>query len=565
MEILPIDGILRAMKKINKSLFGICVGLALLNGAYAQEEDQVIHKLWSAIKVGDQQVSSNEVKEYIDSVLLSSEMHAQLFRQSKNDYLAYKTEKEIVLNSLFKDTVKQMAALRVIQAESMLGKSRRSFFNLTQEQMISALERNIRIAMAPFLQNGETKEEAKAAFVADLKSNGFPHEADASTDEVFSSWTKRLKTKMREDYRQKEATRYLCSIGNCQRSEPGAIFKQNLAMFASHNYLALRFEKDEELKRQAAFDSLLVKATLEEKEKTEAALSKIKSIFYIGKIVNEKVELIHINDWNLFGPAAEKLGYPDTDDYGRTSSFVLTYTQQGTEGNITVQLENWLFAEKLPKVDGMQQQAVEEESTIRIASRQFLDSKGDKWVIVGVSGTNRVQQAAVGVWIQENFHKLNSKSHPRNTVHRDGVDNFVQGLIGVGGKYSIIDTDHIDLVISGEGVLAPTIGQFSENSVTVRSALDLNIYGKRKELPIIQAGAFAEYRLKANGELETIFGGKVTTAIIINRLRYEAGLFVQRFDQELDRRYEGGPSWTMGIMLSLTLLPEEQALKYELN
>ena len=552
-----------SMKKIKNSLFILCVGFIFGNFAHAEERNSVT--VWPVIEIDNQIVTSNEVKEYINSVTISSDLHKELFNQAGHDYTVYKSQKNLLIENLFQSTLQRMALTRLLQAQALQFKDRR-YFALTKMEMSALLDKTINAALVPFKKDGTSLEDTKIAFVESLKLNGFPYDSTNSSEDIFKIWSKRIKVRLSEDYRQKEAVRYLCSLENCDKVSPAIIFANHRKYFESNNYLALRYTSDVTLKGRAAFDNLFENGLgIIPHKNADGSIAKIKHFFYLGKIVNERVELMHVNDYNLLGSLGEKLGYPHTDDFGRTSGFIFTYAKNGTAGNLTIQLENWLFNEKLPPVNGIDQQNVEEESTLRVVSRHFLDEKGDKWVVVGIAATDRIQQAAIGTWIQENFHKLNSHSHPRNSVSRDGVENYVQGLFGIGGKYSLIDTPHVDLVLTGEGLLEPTVGQFSENNITVKSALDLNIYGKTKELPIFQLGLFAEYKLKANGQLETVFGGKVTVAMIINRTQLQAGLFVEQWDGELDRRYERAASWTMGIMLSVSILPKKNIVEYEFN
>ncbi len=96
----------------------------------------------------------------------------------------------------------------------------------------------------------------------------------------------------------------------------------------------------------------------------------------------------------------------------------------------------------------------------------------------------------------------------------------------------------------------------------MKSALDLNIHGKNKVLPVLQIGVFAELALRVNGQIESKIGGKVTVAKTFKRVRLEVRLFVIRWDGALDRRYEGGESWTTGIVLSATVNPCKKIVNY---
>lgn len=72
-----------------------------------------------------------------------------------------------------------------------------------------------------------------------------------------------------------------------------------------------------------------------------------------------------------------------------------------------------------------------------------------------------------------------------------------------------------------------------------------------------------ELRLRSNGWFENSTGGKVTVGFLLRRYQLEGGVFVVRWDGELDRRYEGGASWTTGIMLSVARRSDRAPVEYE--
>lgn len=545
------------MKNLNLKHLVFALSINFIFGTTTQA-----NTVWTAIEVGNNIVTSNEVAKFIDAIVISPAVHADLYKKSQGDYAAYKEQKGKLTAELFKETTAQMAIIRILQAQA-IRTTERKFFALSSEQQSAQYLGAVKLALAPFQKKGLTPAKVKELFVNDLKAKGAPHDTQASIEAVYGAWSKQLKIRLTEQYRQKEAIRYLCSMGDCETYGSTTVFNKLRNYFEKDNHVVVRYNEEEKLKGSAAFDSLTYKSEAQEKN-TESDNPR-KTIYYIGKIVDEKTELVHINDWNLLGSLGTSLGYPETDDEGRTSGTSITHTAEGAHGSLSVEVENWLFSEQTEEVDNVRYHNVEEETSVRVVSKHFLDEKGDKWVIVGVSATRTVQKEDIGAWLQENFHKLNPSSSKDVNLDRDGVENYVQGLFGVGGEYSIVDTDHVDLVISGEGILAPSIGIFSESSIIVKSALDLNVYGKNKELPVLQIGVFAELALKASGQIETKIGAKVTVAKTFKRVRLEVGLFVIRWEGELDKRYEGGESWTTGILISATINPRKKIVNYAFN
>ena len=519
---------------------------------------------WIALQVNDQILTAGEVRRYIDTVVISSDLHRALFEEANRDFTAYREKENALIDELFVPTLDRLAVVRILQGEATK-KTERQFFAITKKQMKDVIEQNIRKALNKFRQNGESLTEARDAFIEDLKNNGAPYDSSAPSTDVYNNWVQRISNRLREEYRQHEASRFLCSQGNCGSGTPmEALIKRRSALEGS-NFVTLRPSANTEIKQKDVFERLV---SMKQTDLTVAASSKlidgIKSFFYLGKIVNDKIELLHINDWNLTGPIGSAMGFPRTDDSGRTSGFVLTLSRTGENGSLSIQYENWLFTERLPDLGKKWRQVLEEENTLRVVSRHFLDEKGNKWVLIGVSGTYRSQREGLGALIQNYFHQLSSNRVQLN-VERNGSDLFFQGMFGAGGKYSIIDKPYMDLVISGESYVAPSAGNFSQSNITVKPSMDLSFYAQDKSLPTFRIGLFSEIRTRANGQIDTVFGGRITAGVIIKKVQIEAGLYVVRWDGEMDRRYEHGASWTTGIIVMVSHAPDpKKVVEYEL-
>ena len=97
----------------------------------------------------------------------------------------------------------------------------------------------------------------------------------------------------------------------------------------------------------------------------------------------------------------------------------------------------------------------------------------------------------------------------------------------------------------------------------MKPSIDVDFYGRSKEMPLLRIGLFSELRLRSNGWFENSIGGKVTVGFLLRRYQLEAGVFVVRWDGELDRRYEGGASWTTGIMFAVARRSDRAPVEYE--
>ncbi|MEN9723667.1 MAG: hypothetical protein RJB38_1653 [Pseudomonadota bacterium] len=522
-----------------------------------------LRRNWIAFQINDEILTAQEVRNVVEAVVLSSDLHQTLYQQAGQNQEAYEALRDGLVDQLFAPTLGRLALQRVLELHAKRGEERR-YFQLTKESFSRALDAQVRKALAPF--GGD-----RNSFAESLRKQWVGDATQGSSEEVFSQWLSRLRLRFREHYRSQEVARYLCSLGNCAHESAYEIIKSNRSRLEAWGFMVLRPSFDgAELRGRDVVSALLetdqapeVSSNVDASDIKNEALPVIERLVYLGRVVGNRVEFLHINDWNLLGPVGTALGYPKTDDFGRTSGFVLNYRLNGELGSLQIQLENWLFAENLPPVAGVPHQRLEEENALRIVSRHFLDESAQEWVIIGVSATHRLQAEGIGAWVQKNFHKLNSNSRPRVNEGTGETEFFLHGLLGVGGQYSIFESKHVDLVLSGEGLLAPALGEASQNSIQVRSNLDVNFYGNTKDVPIFQLGGFSDFRFRVNGQVESSVGVRAMMGAILRSWQVQAGLFVVRWDGELDRRYEHGESWTTGVMVSVGRAVPRPRVDYE--
>jgi hypothetical protein len=524
--------------------------------------------VWIALKVNDDIVTSYEVETYIENFLISPETHAFLFQKSGKNFERYQAEKRALTNKLFPTALNRLALLSLLQREA-LSKKDRQFFTLSKEMMRGMVENHVKQILRPYQPENHTIEEAKTAFIAQLREANIPRSPDMSDEEIFVEWTKQVKFMLREQYRQQEIFRFICSLGSCDYENPIQILKRRINNIKDRHFITLRPTPDTTLVNAEALDVVLA----EEFRFSPRPLSEVenpvsrRTLFFLGELRGQEVEIHHFNDFNVMGNFSNSLGYPDTDDLGRTSGFMLSYRAEGTEGNISVELENWLFSQEIERnEEGRRRQITEEESTLRIVGRKFLDEGGKTWILMGVSGTFRSQDDnTIANLIQSSFHKLNTSNSNRLNVARDGEVQFVQGILGVGGRYSIFEHDHVDLIISGEALLQPTIGMSERNNLTIRSAIDLNFYGRNRELPIVTIGVFGEASYFSDGNFESVVGAELSIGAVYRNIYWKASLYCVRWDKEMDRRYEGEESWNFGLGISANFLNRRKPILYEFN
>lgn len=538
--------------------------LSIMAFNYSQASTENIS--WAVLKFEKSIVTSYEVREFTKHMLISDNLHSHLFKNSENNIDLYKENLENIVQNNFLPTLKRMAFIRLVQQIALQQKSR-LFFQLTKKQFSTIVEKEIATLLELQSRKELAPSSAMSGLVEDLKKMGFPHLQSESDEVIYQRWVKHFKYKMREEIREREALRFLCSLGDCDEKSPLQILKDK-KRFLNTTFLQIRLNSETMLQDEEAFSWIF---SDEFNFVTERSFGMnvgpsngTREYILIGRIVDQKIEFMAINDWDITGQL-ERVGYPDTDDNGRTSGLMLNYSITGTKGSLAIELRNWLFSEALEPIDGNDRQQVEEEASLRITSRQFLDPQGNAWVVVGFSANKRVQEAAFHTMVQQAFHKLNHNSSPTISVPRNGEDYFIEGIIGVGGKYSILESSHVDILLKGEALLIPTMGNQDRNRLSLTSSLDLNLHGVRREYPFLYASLFGEYSFLTNGEKETIFGAKVGAGIIRKNIYYQANLFVIRWDSELDRRYEAGASWTTGVSLSVTFVNRSKKVDYEFN
>jgi hypothetical protein len=490
-------------------------------------------------------------------------MHRALFQESEQNFERYQDNVKIISEASFQAALKRIAFLRMVQ-KSAINQTNRSIFTTTREELKKLIRKKVTLKLSAYQDKSNDNETAISYLVQDLKNSGFPFSADESDATIYKRWFDRLSFQLKEEIRERDALRFICSIGKCNEETIQEILKKKTKIFQNvplkinlNSDLTQTLSKDEAF--QFVIDTPLQLMTPQILDKNDE-----KKYAFIGRVIDQKVEFMVINDWDITS-VLKHLGYPRTDDFGRTSGLMLNYNVNGTEGNLNVELINWLFSERLETVGKVRRQNVEEEATLRITSRQFLDPKGDRWIILGVSANHRIQEPNVHSWIQGAFHTLNPMTGYRENVSRGGREIFLEGIIGAGGQFSIIDKPHVDIKITGEGVLVPTVGTMDRSRITLSSSLDANYYLKQKEYPLFFASFFASYSYLANGEMESMIGAKTGLGVVYRNVYLQASLFVIRWDSALDRRYEGSASWTTGIAISATLINKKPNPDYVFN
>ena len=519
--------------------------------------------IWTAIQTGREVVTSQEIKRYIENVLISDGMQRSLFREVGENLEAYNDHIQKITQEAFPMALKRIALLRFIQ-DSAIKNTDRALFSTTSEEFNRLVRERVNLQLRIYSERANFNELALTYLVQDLKKSGFPHSPKEVDSTIYKRWLNRLKFQLKEEIRERDAFNYICSIGHCGQESITQILKKKKRTFQRSLIKIIPSSDNSETYIGDEAINYITETSFKLLATKSAEATPEKRYAFIGRVIDQKAEFMAVNDWDITS-VLERLGYPDTDDFGRTSGLMLNYRVNGTKGSLTVELINWLFSEELEKINDVKRQHVEEEATLRVTSRQFLDSKGNKWIILGVAANHRIQKENVHSWIQGAFHTLNPSSSQRENVARDGREIFLEGLIGAGGQYSIIDRPHVDIKITGEGILVPTLGTIDRSRIMLSSSLDANFYLRHKDYPLFFTSIFANYSFLTNGEIESMVGAKAGLGILHRNIYWQASLFVIRWDSAIDRRYEGAASWTTGLALSATFVSKQPKPEYIFN
>lgn len=517
-------------------------------------------------QVDGDHILAMDVEEYVDSFVISPGIESVLRAKALQEGSRFEEEKKKLIDHIFLPTLEKMTLIRLLQKNAILLKDRQ-FFSLSKEKLDWLVDMQVKKIISRHKKDGLSESEAKDEIISHYK-NLSKNNQGLTESELWQNYTNKIRYTLQERYRESEAFRYLCTLGNCEKESPFVIFKKNVNRFKRNHFVQINNGENIILKNKEAFEHIL-RSTVELESKNGEELSentRPRRFLFLGEIISNKVEFRHINDWDLTsGLAPILVGYPKTDDQGRTSGLGLFYDLRGSSGSLSIELENFLFSRKISSQDRLIGQEIEEDSSLRVVSRQFLDESGKKWILLGVSAGHRTQTAGVHSFIQSAFHTLNPATSGREYLDRDQTTLSLQGIIGIGGKYSLIDTKHVDLIFGGEAFINPTLGLNERSSFTVRSSVDLNVSGDYEQYPILSLGLFGEYSFLINGTKESVLGGKVSFGKVFRNVYYQASLFVVKWDRDLDRAYEGGASWTTGLSVSATFINRKPKVSYVFN
>ena len=520
--------------------------------------------MWAVIRTEKEVVVSFEVEKYIDNVLINDSLQSSLFKSSGQNFNTYLTNKDLIIENTFGETLKRMSFIRLAQQIAIKQQSRQ-FFVMTKKEFEQIVNQKIKNAHNLQTKKGLSADQSNDGIVEDLKTNGFPYNQSETNSEIYARWLKRIEFQTRENIREKEALKFICTLGDCRQNSPVKIL---LAQKKSLNsvFIYINPSADISLKGESAFQFIADnKFNIVTNEKVDNKLTNIKHYYFIGRLINEKYEFVLVNDHDfLTGSQLQHLGYPNTDDFGRTSGIMFNYKANGSEGSLALELETWLFSKQIDPSD-IHRQYVEEQSTVRIVSRKFLDDEGKTWIIIGAAANLRQVQPGFHSFLQKVVHSIDKTSTPRTDISRDGQDISVEGIFGLGGKYSILKNDRIDISIKGEGLLTPNIGMFERSRISVNASLDVDVYGKNKDSPVFFASLFSNHSLLANGTIESLTGGKIGFGKVLKNVYLQASFFVMKWDEDLDRKYENGVSWTTGLSLSATFINHKPKVEFEFN
>lgn len=262
--------------------------------------------------------------------------------------------------------------------------------------------------------------------------------------------------------------------------------------------------------------------------------------FLIGKLQRQTLEIILYNDEDLSGGLLrDTLGiYPDTDDFGRTLGLNLRFLYAGDQGEIELNLENWLFALQGDRVEKPYDQYVEEDYILDLRTRIFRDQKGNQYVIFGVRSRIQKDDPSFLVALQDAVHSILPKTDPRISYGGGRTEISFNAMAGYGLNYTLLQGKSVKVKAIGE-VEVHASTQFNDLSmIQGRLALEATWNTHLPLNPILKLRAYSEGEIYFNRELGSEIGLMMITGVQIKKYQIEFGPSIAIFDRPLDRQYE---------------------------
>lgn len=168
-------------------------------------------RIWSALRVGNEYVTSYDVQRHIELTRISDETRRALFRVSNSDYDQYEQAISQLTQPQFEITLKRIAYSKLIEsiATSSLRKGqRREAFTVTSSEYYRKVSDHETKILKDWLDRGLGIVVARREYAQVLKDSYFPHRKDENADQVYFRWLDEEKYKIKEELHQREVTKY---------------------------------------------------------------------------------------------------------------------------------------------------------------------------------------------------------------------------------------------------------------------------------------------------------------------------------------------------------------------
>ena len=155
------------------------------------------------IQTNEEIMTSFEVRDYIDHVLISDQNHSQLFEMANQNFEKYNKLKDVIIKSSYDSSLKKIALIRHIQ-QIAIKKNERRFFYITASELKKETRKRIESIKNVLLNKSKTSDSDNDLVVKILKSTNFPFSEKESNETIYERWVNHLSYQIKEEIQLKK-------------------------------------------------------------------------------------------------------------------------------------------------------------------------------------------------------------------------------------------------------------------------------------------------------------------------------------------------------------------------
>jgi hypothetical protein len=194
---------------VKMTITQIFLGLALILNSVPTMASSF--RIWTAIRSGQQIVTSYDLQRHIELTHLSDEARRALFRLSEGDYNRYQQTIAQIAEGEFENALKSVAYAKLIETiatRPLFNAHRREAFTVTNETYHDAVNARESEVLRQWLDQRLGIVVARREYARQLRENHFPHMEHETDDQVYFRWLDEEKYKIKDQLHQREVARY---------------------------------------------------------------------------------------------------------------------------------------------------------------------------------------------------------------------------------------------------------------------------------------------------------------------------------------------------------------------